>query len=158
MTYVWKASILPLMRCCTCHQPKPPHAFAWRNKAKNQRARDCRACHSKARRANYAANRARDVSYVNRRRRSLRAWLKAYKATLHCKRCGENHPATLDFHHRNPRAKEIAIHMIYRKGWGKARILKEIKKCDVLCANCHRKEHWTCGPSIDGYAAVLQTD
>jgi predicted HNH restriction endonuclease len=30
---------------------------------------------------------------------------------------------------------------VFRK-FGTARLLAEIAKCDVLCANCHRKLHW----------------
>lgn len=68
----------------------------------------------------------------------------ALKANLKCVRCGENHPGCLDFHHRDPETKLFAI----SKGVGRANkswesIQAEINKCDVLCANCHRKEHWS---------------
>jgi hypothetical protein len=56
-----------------------------------------------------------------------------------CIRCGEVHPACLDFHHRNPEEKEGHIGE-FRK-FGMKRLLAEIAKCDVLCANCHRKFH-----------------
>jgi hypothetical protein len=57
-------------------------------------------------------------------------------------RCGESHPATLDFHHRDPNEKDFLLSSAARNGWGKERILREIEKCDVICSNCHRKEHW----------------
>lgn len=56
-----------------------------------------------------------------------------------CIRCGEKHPACLDFHHRDPSIKEGHIGEFRR--FGKQRLLTEIAKCDVLCANCHRKHH-----------------
>jgi hypothetical protein len=71
------------------------------------------------------------------------AWLNEYKKQLSCARCSESHPATLQFHHRDPKDKEFAI-SVYRMGkWSKERILKEIAKCEVICANCHAKEHWS---------------
>ena len=49
--------------------------------------------------------------------------------------------SALDFHHRDPKAKEINLAMsdscknIKKK-------LEEIKKCDLLCCRCHRELHW----------------
>jgi len=47
----------------------------------------------------------------------------------------------IDFHH-NDEDKEIAIADTMKRGWSKDRIAKEIKKCDPVCANCHRIIHW----------------
>jgi hypothetical protein len=60
---------------------------------------------------------------------------------ISCIKCNENYPAALDFHHRDKTEKEICVSDIVNFGWGEERIKKEIAKCDVLCANCHRKEH-----------------
>jgi hypothetical protein len=48
----------------------------------------------------------------------------------------------LEFHHREPKLKEIVVSKALDWGWSIERILNEIAKCDVLCANCHRKQHW----------------
>jgi hypothetical protein len=70
-------------------------------------------------------------------------WLNDYKKGLSCSRCPESHPATLQFHHRNPEEKEFSIGM-YRHGkYSQKRLLEEIAKCEVICANCHAKEHWS---------------
>jgi hypothetical protein len=64
-----------------------------------------------------------------------------YKASLACVQCGENHPATFDFHHviRKPDNQKVNK-LLSNKSYKKA--IKEIKeRCVVLCANCHRKLH-----------------
>ena len=58
-----------------------------------------------------------------------------------CMDCPETDPIVLEFHHRNPDEKLFTI--------GRAtgtesvpKLLAEIEKCDVVCANCHRRrEH-----------------
>lgn len=58
-----------------------------------------------------------------------------------CVRCGycRNH-AALEFHHLDPSKKEINIAGNGIKGSWK-RLTQELKKCILLCANCHREEH-----------------
>jgi hypothetical protein len=64
-----------------------------------------------------------------------------FKATLKCAKCEFNHPAALDFHHEDPTLKEYNIHKLVGNGrFTKA--YEEIKKCIVLCSNCHRIHHW----------------
>ena len=64
-----------------------------------------------------------------------------YKATLSCTKCGFNHPAALDFHHEDPSEKEYAISKLISNKRFKTAV-EEVKKCIVLCANCHRIHHW----------------
>lgn len=68
------------------------------------------------------------------------AWVN-FKATLKCTICGEDHPAALDFHHKDPATKNQAVSW-YLKNSQFTKAKKEMKKCIVLCANCHRKHHW----------------
>ena len=78
--------------------------------------------------ANKDLQRAR--SKENRKKRHL--WMKELKESLECSSCGEDHIATLEFHHVNPSEKEVAISFALNKGWGKQRIQKEMLKCIVL--------------------------
>lgn len=75
------------------------------------------------------------------RRQRLRAWVNDRKASAGCARCGEDDPRCLDFHHRDTGAKEMGISEMVTHGYGTDRLRTEIAKCDVLCANCHRREH-----------------
>jgi len=70
-----------------------------------------------------------------------RKWLVEYKRTLVCIRCGENHPATLTFHHKKSSDKSFEIGNAIGLGVSLKRLVAEIEKCEVLCANCHAKEH-----------------
>lgn len=76
-----------------------------------------------------------------RRRGELASWYAELKSQLVCARCGEAHPACLQFHHEDPATKEIAVAEAMNRAYSRARILREIAKCTVLCANCHIKHH-----------------
>ena len=64
-----------------------------------------------------------------------------FKNTLKCTQCGFKHPAALDFHHTNPAEKENLVSKLVSDGRYRA-AMKEVKKCIVLCANCHRVHHY----------------
>lgn len=55
-----------------------------------------------------------------------------------CIKCGLAILVVLDFHHRNSEEKDFTISKV-KRGW-KA-LKKEVDKCDLMCANCHRVEH-----------------
>jgi hypothetical protein len=65
--------------------------------------------------------------------------LKALREASPCKDCGCFYPAgVMEYDHvRGQKFKEISVMRNY--SW--ARILEEIKKCDLVCANCHRLRH-----------------
>jgi hypothetical protein len=65
---------------------------------------------------------------------------RGYKATLACVQCGQNHPATFDFHHVDSGTKEASVNKLLKNRAYK-RAMEEIQKCVVLCANCHRIHH-----------------
>lgn len=89
----------------------------------------------------YRKNRKSEIARVKKRKQDLRDWLDDYKKKLSCETCGEKHPACLDFHHKDASQKEFSVGSIKERGWGKDRVLNEIQKCVVVCANCHRKLH-----------------
>ena len=89
----------------------------------------------------YEANKESEKTRIKERKVKNKKIWDEFKATLKCAVCNENHPAVLDFHHVNPAEKEYAIStLVSNKSFTKAR--KEVEKCIVLCANCHRKHHY----------------
>lgn len=59
-----------------------------------------------------------------------------------CLDCGENDPIVLVFHHRNPEEKSFSIGRATGT-MSVSRLMQELEKCDVLCANCHLRRHRT---------------
>lgn len=90
----------------------------------------------------YENNKEKHIEGGKIRKKELKKWVNEYKVSKKCKSCSENHIAVLDFHHRNPKEKDIDICVAISNGWSKKRLMKEIEKCDVLCSNCHRKLHY----------------
>lgn len=92
-----------------------------------------------SRRKFYLAHTEAVKKEVRKRKRTIRHWFNEYKRVLKCELCSENHPATLDFHHHSHKDYSVAHMVAY--GYSTRSIEKELKKCKVLCSNCHRKLH-----------------
>jgi hypothetical protein len=59
------------------------------------------------------------------------------------------------FHHRDREEKSFTISNAVLRGTSIKTILIEIKKCDVLCENCHAKLHWRETHGNDNWEEVL---
>lgn len=96
----------------------------------------------KYRREWYNRNKEHAKQMLIKRRKDLKEWITEIKSKLKCEQCKFDHIACLHFHHTDPSKKEITISTAIHNGWQRDRILKEIEKCKVLCANCHYILHW----------------
>jgi len=128
--------------CCMCHEDKPDSAFAFRNIATGQLQSHCRECHAAYRRQHYLDNRpiyiAREVARIKQFREQNRVLLFDYLLGHPCVDCAETDVLVLEFDHRDPSTKRADIgKLVARKPWKV--VLDEIAKCDVRCANCHRR-------------------
>lgn len=125
-------------RCPKCEEAKPLTAFA-----KNASRRDglqsaCRGCRG----SYYAADPERYKLMIKasqkKRRRARRQYVWDYLIEHPCVDCGENDPIVLDFDHvRGEKVKGIAD--ILAQDHPMSMLLSEIEKCDIRCANCHRR-------------------
>lgn len=89
----------------------------------------------------YYRNRDRCRRSVLERKNRIIDVFRELKAALSCS-CGQNHPATLQFHHRDAGQKVMDVAVMIRRGWSVEKIKEEIEKCDILCANCHAILHY----------------
>ena len=132
------------MKTCTrCGEIKPLDAFAKNSKRKDGRQSWCRYCKSTYDKQQYHANseRRRQIKDANKRNRNrnrefVQRYLKIFGA---CKHCYYGDHRVLDFHHLDGSKKEFNI--AHGKYYSLAKLKTEMRKCIVLCANCHRIEH-----------------
>ena len=103
----------------------------------------CRVCAREASRAYYVRNpspyKARAAANNARFRARNREKLREYLAASKCADCGIGDFEVLEFDHRDPKEKRYEVSNLAQGAGSWAAILKEIAKCDVVCANCHRR-------------------
>ena len=133
--------MLTAMRSCSrCKAEKPDEEFAWRRRELGQRDTYCRPCRAEYKQEHYKANKQRYIDAAARRKKILLEerflFLMAYFREHPSADCGETDPIVLEFDHL--RDKKIGIATgIRNRNWND--VLDEIAKCDVVCANCHRR-------------------
>lgn len=74
-------------------------------------------------------------------RMELRDMVARLKHERGCKQCGEDRAPALEFHHRDPTTKTIAVSNAISQDKSVAFVLAEIEKCDCICKNCHSMQH-----------------
>jgi hypothetical protein len=127
-------------KCYRCGASKSAEHFAWRNKAKGRHDSFCRPCRAAYKKEHYAANRQLYIDRAQKRKQQLAlertVYLIEYFRTHPCVDCGEADPVVLEFDHLRDKLFSVGMHLT-RRSWQD--ILDEIEKCQVVCANCHRR-------------------
>jgi hypothetical protein len=98
-----------------------------------------RQTNAAAQRRYYARNSKKYRLYADSAKARNLEWVREFKRSKGCFRCGETDPLVLDLHHLHSKVLEVSA--AARSGWSIDRISSEAEKCLVLCANCHRREH-----------------
>ena len=75
-----------------------------------------------------------------RHRIKVRAKVLEFLTTKECVDCGEKDPRVLDFDHIKPSIKFKTISNMLSGHYSWQSVMKETKKCNVRCSNCHRKK------------------
>lgn len=128
--------------CNKCNIDKSLNEFPFKNKNENIRHGSCIECWKEIRKISYEKNKKTTLIRNKKNKKKNRSWYINYKSTLKCSKCPENHPSCLDFHHEDPTIKEVEISRMINSTSSLETIKKEIDKCIILCANCHRKHHY----------------
>lgn len=116
-------------RCTKCGSKKILRLFVKKASSHDGRSCWCVKCWREY-------QRARDAHGANQKyRMNGRQWLDSLK-TGPCVDCGGNFPpCVMDFDH--VRGEKVAnVSQMIR--WSRERVLAEVAKCDLVCANCHR--------------------
>lgn len=129
-----------MRRCGRCGEEKAVDEFAWRRISKGQRDNYCRPCRAEYKQDHYAANRQRYIDAARHRKIELVAeridYLVSFLREHPCADCGEADPVVLEFDHLRDKKFSVAQGLRDRE-WQS--VLDEMAKCEVVCANCHRR-------------------
>jgi hypothetical protein len=124
-------------RCSQCKLVKPTGEFNFKYKALGKRHAYCRECGNNLTRRHYRNNKRQ---YLDRNYRTLarhRELMRQAKSRP-CADCGVQYPYyVMDFDHRDGATKSFMLSDITRAS--SKSLWREIEKCDVVCANCHRE-------------------
>jgi ArsR family metal-binding transcriptional regulator len=133
---------MDIHNCSRCG-PQPVSAFGWKNKAKGKLQAFCRSCQNANTKRWYRENSKHHIANVHRKRKinfqENTRLIYEYLLTHPCVDCGEPDPIVLDFDHVLG-VKHRAVCVLLRGAHKWETILKEIAKCVVRCANCHRRK------------------
>lgn len=99
----------------------------------------CKECQRQLSKQWYRENKAKQIASVRKNNKRYTDAFKIWKSAQKCSVCGESHPPCLEFHHLDSDDKIGDVSNTKMQSIPK--IVAELNKCAVLCANCHRKVH-----------------
>jgi hypothetical protein len=91
-------------------------------------------------RDNKEAYKQRAANHTKQQRARLRKFIWDFLRKNPCVDCGEADPVVLEFDHRDPASKRFNIGNAASGAYSLKTVNREMKKCDVRCANCHRRK------------------
>lgn len=136
------------MRICTkCTIEKSETDFFVKDKVSGRLHAQCKECYKEHRKTFYAEHYEKYKPIYRKRAQARREMLRTefregiltYLTNKSCVICGESDIRTLEFDHLNPSEKLFSISQAVKLGYRWPKVIEEIKKCRILCANCHKK-------------------
>jgi hypothetical protein len=130
----------PMKRCVGCREFKPLDEFHRHGNKKDGRQPRCKPCNIAINKQWYRDHpeaRERMDPYAKIRRTESQRRLFEYLLEHPCVDCGELDPVVLEFDHLRDKVANVSYLVASSRPWHL--ILDEIAKCEVVCANCHRR-------------------
>ncbi len=133
--------------CSKCNVQKTLSSFYVKDSRTGRLHAQCKECYKIYRRSHYSEYyQAHRESYRKRSREAraqarleFRTNMLRYLKDKSCEICEESDIRTFEFDHINPELKLFSISQSARLGYSWEKTVLEIKKCRILCANCHKK-------------------
>jgi protein-arginine kinase activator protein McsA len=127
--------------CTKCQAEKSMTEFRNRKDSKDGKVSWCKPCFRQHEKDYWKSNserrqKSRERSIATAQK--VRNFVFSYLLEHPCEKCAENDPVVLEFDHLDPTDKLFNISEGLTRN-GLATVQKEIAKCRVLCANCHRR-------------------
>jgi len=129
-----------MIKCSKCKQKKEESEFYYRQ-TENRPQPYCKKCLCQSQTQRWIERKIRAINLFGGK----------------CQKCGycKNYSA-LEFHHLDPKIKEASWNKLRLKSWDK--IVKELKKCILVCSNCHSEIHNPEAFLKDQYKIKVQLD
>ncbi len=131
-----------MKKCTKCGIEKELSDFNFKIKSRNIFSPHCRLCSKEYVRIHYANN--RDYYLKKARKRNLRVraevqgYIRDFLSDHPCVDCSESDILVLEFDHTHD--KITSVSEMVRGYYSLTQIKDEIEKCEVRCANCHRRK------------------
>lgn len=125
--------------CYKCKKDKPLSEFH-KNKTKSDGVHSCcKQCQREYTRKHYEHNKQYYVDKARAYRNSLLEKVFEYLSDHPCVDCGEGDLVVLEFDHIDGSKEGNVLNLLRCSSWDS--VEQEISKCEVRCANCHRRRH-----------------
>jgi hypothetical protein len=124
----------PVKTCGRCRRELPLDAF---NRMGEGRQHWCRECFRAYFRERGDVHRRQVAERQRRISEAARAVVVDHLARHPCVDCGERDVAVLEFDHVEAKTQDVAF--LISHGASPERLSEEIARCEVRCANCHRR-------------------
>jgi len=133
-----------MKKCSRCKKEKNIEEFNFKIKALNQRQSQCKECTRLLIKNHYNTNKQYYLLKAQKRNKNLRdevnSFLFKHLSKNPCVDCGETDLTVLEFDHKGSVPKLKAVSQLKRAQMPLFKIQEEIDKCEVRCANCHRRK------------------
>ena len=129
--------------CFGCQKEKSLEEFGRHSRTSGYQSY-CKICNKEHSKLWYRKNSSRHRKRVRENKKILKMqktqFILNYLKEHPCVVCGELDPIVLEFDHLNKKTKYMNVSHMVSDAFGLDRIKEEIEKCQVLCANCHRRK------------------
>jgi hypothetical protein len=133
--------------CTKCKISKPESEYFVKNRKKGRLHTQYKTCYRNHRKTYYKQHYIKYKEEYLTRAKKRREMLKrefrdnmlAYLSDKSCVECFEADIRVLEFNHLDPSQKTFTISQAVKLGYRWSDVLNEISKCEILCANCHKK-------------------
>jgi len=130
-----------MKQCTLCKQEKPLSEYNKKTSRPDGKQNVCRECNRARSRQYYAENREKHKQDILKRKNAnignSQSKVVEYLKNHPCVDCNESDIIVLEFDHQRDKFKNVSEMIM--QGYTFERILEEIDKCEVVCANCHKR-------------------
>jgi len=126
-----------MKNCVMCKESKEFLEFHKNKKRKDGYNNICKLCRKEYHSEWYKNNKECVIEHGKKNKNNLHSYIFDYLTKNSCVDCGESDPIVLEFDHQKDKEFNISDGII--RNMSIKRISDEILKCEVVCANCHKR-------------------